>query len=211
MKKRKGKNNGLNQFIDKFNQRQTKGNIENTMLKGLVDVAGVAAGTGLGALAGSHSKFVGLATIIGGHYLGDKSNVLRIIGASTLAYGIAKAKDYGSNPIFDSSEARLADLKDNWLTTLYLKMKDEKKKTKPNNENDSEVTVESIASETESTIKGVNDNNIEVEVDANDDFTNLDFSGLDKIEDDLFKSANEFQDNKNPQEEDLDDPDFSLM
>jgi len=213
MKKRKKKKNGLGEYVDKYNKLETKGNIQNTLLKGLIDVAGVAIGTGLGALAGKNSKFVGLATIIGGHYLGDKSNILRIIGASTMAYGIGKAKEYNSNPELATPKGRFSDLKDDWFATLYIKMKDEKSESKTE---ESEVTIEEIIPEQKTETKDEDIRSIE----KKDDFSGIDLSGWDTVEEQVKESEKDFQnqedsinnqENDDSEEDELDNPDFSLM
>lgn len=213
MKKRKKKKNGLSKYVDKYNKIDTKGNIQNTLLKGLIDIAGVAAGTGLGALAGKNSKFVGLATILGGHYLGDKSNILRIIGASTMAYGIGKAKEYNSNPELATPKGRFSDLKDDWFATLYIKMKDEKSETKTK---ESEVTIEEIVPEQKVETKENETPSIEKE----DDFSGLDLSRWDTVEEQVKESEKDFQyqedsinnqENDDSEEDEFDNPDFSSM
>lgn len=79
-------------FIDRYNARETKGKWGNTFLKTGGDaVTGAVIGTGIGALAGSWAMLVGPALMLTGHYVGDKSGLLRIAGASTMAYGIASA------------------------------------------------------------------------------------------------------------------------
>lgn len=120
-KKKKAKS-----FLEKYNDRETKGNIENTLIKGAVDaLAGSVIGTGIGALAGDKAAFAGIALILAGHYFGDESGVMRITGVSTLAYGIGKANEYKNNPNLDSPQKRLSDLKDNWLTAFHIKWKKE--------------------------------------------------------------------------------------
>jgi len=121
-KKRKKKS-----FIDQYNERETKGDIQNTLLKSTVDIVSSGAiGTGIGAITGKYSPLAGIALIIAGHYLGDKSGVLRLTGASTMAYGIAKAKDYQNNPKYNTPQKRLEGLKEDLLTTMYLRWKKEK-------------------------------------------------------------------------------------
>ena len=79
-------------FLDRYNARETKGSWKNTFIKTGGDaVTGAIVGTGIGALAGKYAILVGPALVITGHYTGDKSGLLRIAGASTMAYGIACA------------------------------------------------------------------------------------------------------------------------
>lgn len=135
-KKRKKKKS----FIDRYNDRPTKGNIQNTLLKGTVDtVASSVIGTGIGAITGKQSPIAGILLMFSGHYLDDKSGLLRLVGASTLAYGIAKSKDYQNNPDYDTPQKRLEGLKDDLLTTLHLKWKKEQEE-KENSENRDEMS-----------------------------------------------------------------------
>lgn len=131
-KKRKVKS-----FINGFNDRETKGDIRNTLIKSTVDIISSGTlGAGIGAISGKHAPLAGVALIIAGHYLGDKSGVLRLTGASILTYGIAKAKDYQNNPKYDSSEKRLSGLKDDLLTTLHINWnKDQAAKASQSQEN----------------------------------------------------------------------------
>jgi hypothetical protein len=115
-------------LLESYNERQTKGNVENTLLKGAVDaLAGSVAGTSLGALAGDKAVIAGIALIFAGHYLGDESGLLRTTGASTLGYGIAKAKEYQNNPELATVSKRFGELKDDWLTAFHLNWKNKKK------------------------------------------------------------------------------------
>lgn len=116
MKKKKRKS-----FVEKYNEKETKGNAQNTALKSTVDtIASSFIGTGLGAISGKFSPLVGIAAIVAGHYLGDKSGLLRITGASTLGYGIAKAKDYNENPEYDSPKKRFTGLGNDFLAVAHL-------------------------------------------------------------------------------------------
>ena len=111
-------------FIERFNEKQTKGNTTNSMVKGGVDaVASSVLGTGLGAISGKYSAITGIALIIAAHYYGDESGVLRVIGSGALAYGIAKAKDYQENPEYESMQNRVKGLGNDLLTSLHIKWK----------------------------------------------------------------------------------------
>lgn len=131
MKKEKQKSTSKKRkrsFLEKYNERSTKGNIQNTLLKGAVDtVAGSVIGTGIGAVAGDKAAFAGIALILAGHYLGDESGVLRLTGASTMAYGIGKAQVYKSNPEMKSVSNRLGGVKQDLLAAFFLKYEEEKK------------------------------------------------------------------------------------
>lgn len=127
--KRKKKNitkSKLSQLLEDYNQKETKGKVENTLLKSTVDIASVAGGTGLGALSGEKAKFIGPLLILLGHYIDDKSGLLRMLGASTLTYGIAKSKEFKENQDLQTVKGRFNDLKENWLTVMYLEVEVEK-------------------------------------------------------------------------------------
>lgn len=113
-------------FLDKYNERETKGNVQNTILKGAVDtLAGSVVGTGLGAALGNKALLGGIGMILLGHYLGDESGLMRVTGASTMAFGIAKANEYQNNPEITTPSKRLSGLKDDWLTAFHIKWKKE--------------------------------------------------------------------------------------
>lgn len=128
-------------LYDKFNELPAKQNTQNTLIKGLVDtVAGSVVGTGIGALTGDKAAFAGMILILAGHYVGDESGLLRVTGASTLAYGIGKAKEYENNPELATPNQRLGALKDDWLSAFHLKWKKSTGETKnqsslPNSDN----------------------------------------------------------------------------
>lgn len=103
-----------------FNNREAKNSVPNTLLKLLADIAGVGMGTLLSASAGKAAPAVGVALIGAGHYMGDESGLLRVVGASTLAHSVAKAKEYREKSNMSISE-RLKDVKDGWLYALLLK------------------------------------------------------------------------------------------
>jgi hypothetical protein len=106
-------------FLQRFNERQAKGSIENTALKTLADVAGVGIGTAISAASGKFAPLIGALVIGTGHYLGDESGLLRIVGASTLSHGIAKATEYRQNDT--TFKDRMSGLKDDLLHATLLK------------------------------------------------------------------------------------------
>ena len=117
-------------FLDKFNERETKGSVENTAIKSIVDVvSGGVVGPGIAAVGGQYSPLIGIALIIAGHYFGDKSGVLRTTGASSLAFGIAKSHSYQNEPALNSPQKRLKGLGNDLLTTLHINWKKEQNKT----------------------------------------------------------------------------------
>lgn len=103
-----------------FNNREAKNSVPNTLLKLLADIAGVGMGTVLSASAGKAAPAVGVALIGAGHYMGDESGLLRVVGASTLSHGVAKSKEYREKSNMSISE-RLKDVKDGWLYAFLLK------------------------------------------------------------------------------------------
>lgn len=124
-KKKKGKS-----FIERYNEKEAKGNTKNTFVKGGVDaVASSVLGTGLGAVSGKYSAITGIALIFVAHYYGDETGVLRVIGSSAIGYGIAKAKDYQENPEYNSVQKRVKGLGNDLFASLHVKWKQEQKST----------------------------------------------------------------------------------
>ena len=132
MKKRRNnsKSKGL---LQKYKGAKTKGNIANTGLKTVVDlVVGAAVGAGIGASSGRAALPIGILLIAGSHYFDEDTGILRIAGAATIAYGIAKAVE--NKNIADSNsvegitlagetskaKTRLSNFKDELLTAFYL-------------------------------------------------------------------------------------------
>ena len=132
MKKRRSnsKSKGL---LQKYKGAKTKGNIANTGLKTVVDlVVGAAVGAGIGASSGRAALPIGILLIAGSHYFDEDTGILRIAGAATIAYGIAKAVE--NKNIADSNsvegitlagetskaKTRLSNFKDEILTAFYL-------------------------------------------------------------------------------------------
>ena len=112
-----------------FNKREAKSSVPNTLLKLLADIAGVGMGTVLSASAGKAAPAVGVALLGAGHYMGDESGLLRVVGASTLSHSVAKAKEYREKSNMSISE-RLKDVKDGWLyAILFKKYQEEQKST----------------------------------------------------------------------------------
>ena len=108
-------------LLDKYKKRTTKGNIENTLIKSSVDVVSASVvGTSIAAIMGNKAPLVGILIIGAGHYLGDDTGHLRVTGASVLAYGIAKSKDYKSNSDLQSVSARLKNTKEDFLSAFNI-------------------------------------------------------------------------------------------
>jgi hypothetical protein len=119
-KNREGAPAGKKNMLQQFNEKQTKGNIQNTLLKTVADAAGIGIGTVLSAVSGKAAPIVGALLIGSGHYIGDESGLLRVVGASTIAHGVAKAREYRENPD-QTIKDRLVGVKDDWLTAALLK------------------------------------------------------------------------------------------
>ena len=115
-------------MLQRFNERDTKGNVQNTLLKTLADIAGVGIGTVLSAATGTLAPAVGAVLIGTGHYIGDQSGLLRVVGASTFAHSVSKAKSYRENPNQTLAE-RFGELKDDWLIATLLKHHELNQKT----------------------------------------------------------------------------------
>lgn len=123
-KKKKQKENlssgSIKGILAGFNKREAKNSVPNTLLKLLADIAGVGMGTVLSASAGKAAPAVGVALLGAGHYMGDESGLLRVVGASTLSHSVAKGKEYREKSNMSISE-RLKDVKDGWLYAFLLK------------------------------------------------------------------------------------------
>ncbi len=194
MKKGKQKKSSKKKnFLQKYNERETKGNVQNTLLKGAVDtVAGSVVGTGIGALAGDKAAFAGIALILAGHYLGDESGVLRLTGASTMAYGIGKAQVYKNDPEMKSVSNRLGGLKQDLLGAFFRKYQQEKNeipKEKKSSMVNEEISVDLI--------------HFEKEEEANEESELTDLRGYTKFSEDSLKPSKVH--------EDEDDDDLDLL
>jgi len=150
-KEKKNKKN----LLQRYNDADAKKNVKYTAMKSGVDlVVGSSAGAGLGALLGIWSPLAGFLMIGAGHYFGDKSGVLRVAGAATIAYGIAKAAENRAateeasvngislGSLAEGAKGRLINFKDNWLKAFYLDKLTGKKKEETIE--DSDVTVGAI-------------------------------------------------------------------
>jgi|GEM_PF-6236274 len=113
------KQGGLNGVLQPFNEKQAKGNLNNTLLKTVADLAGVGLGTAVSAAAGKAAPLIGAALIGTGHYIGDESGLLRVVGAATVAHSVAKSKEYRQEG--STMKDRLAGLKDDWLRAAMMK------------------------------------------------------------------------------------------
>lgn len=160
------KESSLQNLYNKFNSLPAKQNTQNTLIKGIVDtVAGSVVGTGIGALTGDKAAFAGIILILAGHYVGDESGLLRVTGASTLAYGIGKAKEYENNSELATPNQRLVALKDDWLSAFHLKWKKSTGETKNQSSltNSDDVIVTKESKETTQNIESISPKTISKE------------------------------------------------
>lgn len=137
----------IKQLLAGFNERQTKNNVQNTLLKLVADIAGVGLGTVLSASLGKIAPAAAIALMGAGHYMGDESGLLRVVGASTLAHSVAKSKEYRKNPEMTIAD-RLKDVKDGWLYATLLKHYQEEnqsQKTEPQSVSNKIADPEQIA------------------------------------------------------------------
>ncbi|MBL4862193.1 MAG: hypothetical protein JKY09_04140 [Crocinitomicaceae bacterium] len=134
-------------LLKRYNGADAKKNLKYTGMKTGVDVVvGSSVGAGLGALFGIWSPLAGLLMIGSGHYLGDKSGVLRVAGAATIAYGIAKAVENRESAneavvngislgaVKEGAKDRLTEFKTNWLKAFFLDKLIGKKEQQENKE-----------------------------------------------------------------------------
>jgi F0F1-type ATP synthase assembly protein I len=132
-KKGQGGKKGKASLLKRYNDADATKNVKITAMKTGADfLIGVPVGTGLGALLGIWSPLAGFLMIGAGHYFGDKSGLLRIAGAATIAYGVAKAAENRAatkaaslegislGSLTEGAKGRLVNFKDNWLQALYI-------------------------------------------------------------------------------------------
>jgi hypothetical protein len=122
--KRQSKPSGLNGLLHGFNEQQAKGNGKITLLKTFADLAGVGLGTAVSAAAGKVAPLLGVAMIGAGHYIGDDSGLLRVVGAATVAHSVAKSKEYRQEG--STMMKRLSGVKDDWLRLAMLNHEEQK-------------------------------------------------------------------------------------
>ncbi len=84
-------------------------------LLGVVGGTGVAAG--LGSLGSIAAPLAGIIMLGAGCFLGGKWKILKLAGAATVGYGIAKAQ---SNRIEGTIKDHFITFKDNWLNAFYI-------------------------------------------------------------------------------------------
>ena len=166
-------------MLQRFNERNAKGSVQNTLLKTLADIAGVGMGTVLSAATGTFAPAIGVALIGTGHYIGDQSGLLRVVGASTFAHSVSKAKSYRENPNQTLAE-RFGELKDEWLIATLLKHYESNQKTAViSNSEPAQVTQREFPEISQSDgMAGLTEKASE-EVEEE---TELDVSGLDQLE-----------------------------
>lgn len=141
----------IKQLLAGFNERQTKNNVQNTLLKLVADIAGVGLGTALSASLGKIAPAAAIALMGAGHYMGDESGLLRVVGASTLAHSVAKSKEYRKHPEMTIAD-RLKDVKDGWLYATLLKHYQEEEQSASNKVAD--ISPEQVS--TNETVEGLN-------------------------------------------------------
>ena len=130
MKKRKNKNGIIKRYNDAQTVKRddkgkrTKTNGKVIALKTGVDlVSSTAVAPAIGAGLGVLAPIAGFILMGLGHYLGDKSGLLRLTGAATMGYGIAKAIENRNAPetsTVEGAKTRLINFKDEWLNAFYL-------------------------------------------------------------------------------------------
>lgn len=205
-KHKKGKNElgeaPAKNIIQRFNEQQAKGSVQNTLLKTIADIAGIGIGTMLSAVTGTMAPAVGAVLIGAGHYVGDESGLLRVVGATTLAHSVAKAKAYRENPNQTLSE-RFSELKDDWLIATLIKHYEPIQKVAmiPKSEShptsSTEIQEESNFPTVTSTIEQKSEEQKNEEEQNTESETELDLTGFEKFEHFNEQSANEFEQTQN--------------
>jgi len=170
-------------MLQRFNERNAKGNVQNTLLKTLADIAGVGIGTVLSTATGTFAPAVGAALIGTGHYIGDQSGLLRVVGTSTFAHGVSKAKSYRENPNQTLAE-RFGELKDEWLIATLLKHYASNSQTAviPNSEPD-QVTQREFQEESQPEgMEGLSEEETELDISGLDQFDRFNIDSADQYE-----------------------------
>lgn len=117
-------------LVERYRNMQTKGNVNNSALKTLGDLAaGLLVGPLLSAAFGKAAPLAGAALTFGGHYIGDDTSMIRIAGMSAVAHSVAKAKEYRQPGI--TFRDRMVGVKDDLLYTLLIKRYDAEEKKVP--------------------------------------------------------------------------------
>lgn len=191
-------------MLQRFNERNAKGNVQNTLLKTLADIAGVGIGTVLSTATGTFAPAIGAILIGTGHYIGDESELLRVVGASTFAHSISKAKSYRENPNQTLAE-RFGELKDEWLIATLLKHYEpsQQKAVIPNSE-PAQVTQREFPKESQPEgIEGLTEQ-------ASEEETELDISGLDQFERFNIDSADQFEQIRNSEADQVGQSEYGM-
>lgn len=193
-------------MLQRFNEKTSKGNIENTLLKTVADIAGVGVGTVLSTAAGKAAPLVGIALLGAGHYFGDESGLMRVAGASTLAHSIAKAREYRQEG--QTIGVRFKGLKDDWLTTALLKHNEDTKPAVPVVTKMAEiepepepVTVGSVPQPEPDFQLDEEDEQYRIEFEQEQAARELDMSGLDQFEQFNEQQAEEYEDKQEQEEQ----------
>jgi|GEM_PF-2421352 len=112
--------------LEKFNNMETKSNVSNSLFKMAVDtIACLFIAPALSAVSGKYAPLLGGAINFSGHYVDDKSGLLRAIGVGTMVHGMANVNEYRSEE--STIKSRFGGVNDNWLL-FFLNKKPESKK-----------------------------------------------------------------------------------
>ena len=191
-------------MLQRFNERNARGSVQNTLLKTLADIAGVGIGTVLSTATGTFAPAIGAILIGTGHYIGDQSGLLRVVGASTFAHSVSKAKSYRENPNQTLAE-RFGELKDEWLIATLLKHYESNQKmavisnSEPAQVTQRELTEESQPNGMEGLTKQISEEE-----------TELDISGLDQFERFNIDSADQFEQIRNSEADLVGQSDYNM-
>ena len=116
-------------IIDRYTSMDTKGNLNNSMIKTVVELAGgFLVAPAISAALGTYSPLAAALMGFGGNYFGDQTGLMRGIAMGTIAHGVAKSKEYREENT--TMKDRLSGLKDDWLRTILLKNTQSQEKNK---------------------------------------------------------------------------------
>lgn len=129
-KKRDKKSKHLNgvpktkNLYEQYTQMETKGNVNNTLLKSGAEVlASGALAPYLSASLGTKAPLLGIALILTGNYLDDKTTLLKTVGAGILAHSVAKVKEYNTQTDKGFKD-RIAGVTDDLLHVMLIRKYD---------------------------------------------------------------------------------------
>ena len=117
-------------IVKRYTDAKGKSNFGVSSMKTGIESAGALAGSGLGAVSGIASPFLGIGMLFLGQIIGDETGLLKVAGAGMIGYGVANAVTNRDNAksaslnglgeVKGNVTQRLVDYKDNLMHAFYL-------------------------------------------------------------------------------------------